>query len=184
MSFIWWINREEGWPAVVSLWEDRRRIYGGLRWSEVFVTMRTAQKRQVCVLLPKRQHLDCTVRVSVPTLLYIDLTLLHTYHCCTFTTQDCTAHFNTLWEVTIRKLFQGGNSFIWALVNKTGEEEEPWMCHVLSMFLVCVMFRFLGESQRPWGVKYCAGAPRSVGAPSPQSGCPQRSVSVCVGAQE
>lgn len=102
--------REEGWLVLVSPWEDGRRIYGGLRWTEAFVTMRTTQKRQVCILLPNKQHLDCTVRVSVLNVLFISyrfqkcidprfnlkltglitwliLDILHSYHQCASITQ-------------------------------------------------------------------------------------------------
>lgn len=44
---------------------------GGLRGTEAFVTMRTTQKRHVCVLIPNKQHLDCTVRVSGRSVLFI-----------------------------------------------------------------------------------------------------------------
>lgn len=55
---------EGGRLALLGPWEAVRRIYSGSRPCEALVAMRTKQRRQVCVLLPNKQHLDCAVTVS------------------------------------------------------------------------------------------------------------------------
>lgn len=125
-----------GSKADLFWWEDRRRrrIYGDLRRTEAFVTMRTTQKRQVCILLPNKQHLDCTVKVSGLNVLFVS---------CLFISA----------EPNRCLIPNDEQNAVWTQSSQDG----PWMHHVPlcthSCVYVLLYVCFLGESQRPWGVE-------------------------------